>query len=69
MAPVPIEDRIKDAVPFLNNVMLIGDKRKYVTCLVTIKVTSKADSSIFFVVVWFVCVGGFVRNNKKQNKV
>ena len=38
MAPVPIEDRIKDAVPFLNNVMLIGDKRKYVTCLVTIKV-------------------------------
>jgi long-chain-fatty-acid--CoA ligase ACSBG len=38
IAPVPIEDRIKAAVPFLSNVMLIGDKRKYLTCLVTIKV-------------------------------
>ena len=38
MAPVPIEDWIKKEVPFLSNVMLIGDKRKYVTCLVTIQV-------------------------------
>lgn len=38
IAPVPIEARIKAAVPFLSNVMLIGDKRKYLTCLVTIKV-------------------------------
>ena len=38
VAPVPIEDRIKDAVPFLSNVMLIGDKQKYLSCFVTIKV-------------------------------
>ena len=38
IAPVPIEDWIKKEVPFLSNVMLIGDKRKYVTCLVTIQV-------------------------------
>lgn len=38
MAPVPIEDAIKEEVPFLSNVMIIGDKKKYVTCLVTLKV-------------------------------
>lgn len=49
MAPVPIEDRIKEAVPFLSNVMLIGDKRKFVTCLVTLKVR-------LHVCMQFVCV-------------
>ena len=39
VAPVPIEDRIKVAAPFLGNVMLIGDKRKFITCLVTIQVS------------------------------
>ena len=38
MAPVPIEDRIKKELPFLSNVMIIGDKRKFVSCLVTLKV-------------------------------
>ena len=38
LAPVPIEDRIKGEVPFLSNVMLIGDKRKFLSCLVTLKV-------------------------------
>ena len=36
--PVPIEKAIKAAVPFLSNVMVVGDKRKYLTCLVTMKV-------------------------------
>lgn len=40
IAPVPIEDRIKAAVPFLSNIMLIGDKRKYLSCVVTIKVAT-----------------------------
>ena len=38
IAPVLIEDRIKKEVPFLSNVMVVGDNRKYLTCLVTIKV-------------------------------
>ena len=38
IAPVPIEDRIKKEVPFLSNVMVVGDNRKYLTCLVTMKV-------------------------------
>ena len=36
--PVYIEDCIKSEVPFLSNVMLIGDKREYLICLITLKV-------------------------------
>ena len=36
--PVYIKDCIKSEVPFLSNVMLIGDERKYLTCLITLKV-------------------------------
>ena len=43
MAPVPIEDRIKKAVPFLSNVVVIGDKRKFVSCLVTLSVRELCD--------------------------
>jgi long-chain-fatty-acid--CoA ligase ACSBG len=37
VAPVPIEDNIKKLCPGLSNVMMVGDKRKYNTCLVTLK--------------------------------
>jgi len=37
--PVPIEHRIKAEVPFLSNVFVIGDHRKYLTCLVTLLVS------------------------------
>ena len=43
MAPVAIEDRIKQAVPFLSNVVVIGDKRKSVSCLVTLLVCESRD--------------------------
>lgn len=36
--PVPIEDAVKEAVPLINNAMLIGDKRKFLSMLLTIKV-------------------------------
>ncbi|KAM3876318.1 long-chain-fatty-acid--CoA ligase ACSBG2 [Diretmus argenteus] len=35
--PVPIEDAVKDAVPLISNAMLIGDKRKFLSMLLTIK--------------------------------
>ncbi|XP_053156809.1 long-chain-fatty-acid--CoA ligase ACSBG2 isoform X2 [Hemicordylus capensis] len=35
--PVPIEDAIKEAVPILSNVMLVGDKAKYLSMLMTLK--------------------------------
>ena len=37
IAPVPIEDNIKALCPAISNVMMVGDKRKYNTCLVTLK--------------------------------
>uniref|UniRef100_A0A7S3FK49 AMP-dependent synthetase/ligase domain-containing protein n=1 Tax=Prasinoderma singulare TaxID=676789 RepID=A0A7S3FK49_9VIRI len=36
VAPVPIEDKLKELLPAVSNVMVIGDKRKYLTCLVTL---------------------------------
>ena len=39
VSPVYIEDCIKSEVPpFLSNVMLIGHKRKFLSCLLTLKV-------------------------------
>ena len=38
VAPVLIEARIKKEVPFLSNVMLVGDGQDYICCLLTLKV-------------------------------
>jgi long-chain-fatty-acid--CoA ligase ACSBG len=35
---VPIEDAVKEAVSLVSNAMLIGDKRKFLAMLLTIKV-------------------------------
>lgn len=37
IAPVPIEDAIKKMGPAISNVMMVGDKRKFNVCLVTLK--------------------------------
>lgn len=37
IAPVPIEDNIKKLCPAISNIMMIGDKKKYNTALVTLK--------------------------------
>ena len=36
--PVYIENCIKREVSFLSNVMVVGDKKKFLTCLLTLKV-------------------------------
>lgn len=39
VAPTNIEDEIKNALPkIVSNVMVVGDKQKYLTCLITLKV-------------------------------
>lgn len=40
--PVPIEDAVKEAVPLISNAMLIGDKKKFLSMLLTVKVRSEA---------------------------
>lgn len=42
--PVPIEDAVKEALPLISNAMLIGDKKKFLSMLLTIKVILKEGS-------------------------
>mmetsp|Transcript_15004 Transcript_15004/g.29248 ORF Transcript_15004/g.29248 Transcript_15004/m.29248 type:complete len:782 (-) Transcript_15004:160-2505(-) len=37
VAPVPIEDAIKARMPFVSNAMMVGDKRKFMGVLLTLK--------------------------------
>lgn len=37
VAPVPIEDAVKEVLPILSNVMLLGDKAKFLAMLMTLK--------------------------------
>ena len=40
VAPVPIEDCVKEELPVVANCMLIGDKKKFLAMLITLKVSS-----------------------------
>lgn len=45
VSPVPIEDKLKAELPnLIGNCMLVGDKRKYLVILVTLKVNSHRSS-------------------------
>lgn len=44
--PVPIEDAVKEHVPLISNAMLIGDKRKFLSMLITIKSQVNAESGL-----------------------
>ena len=43
--PILIEEAVKDALPALSNVVVIGDKRKYLTMLVSLKVEVDPDTN------------------------
>ncbi|XP_049576241.2 long-chain-fatty-acid--CoA ligase ACSBG2 isoform X1 [Syngnathus scovelli] len=43
--PVPSEDAVKEALPLISNAMLIGDKRKFLSMLLTIKCELNADGA------------------------
>ena len=38
IAPVPIENAIKHDLPIVSNAMVIGENKKYLSCLLTLKV-------------------------------
>lgn len=42
--PVPIEDAIKEQIPIISNAMVIGDKKKFLAMLLTLKCCMNQDS-------------------------
>ncbi|XP_067872506.1 long-chain-fatty-acid--CoA ligase ACSBG2 isoform X1 [Heterodontus francisci] len=42
--PVPIEDAVKERLPIISNAMLIGDKRKFLSMLLTLKCNVNSDT-------------------------
>ncbi|XP_021368675.1 long-chain-fatty-acid--CoA ligase ACSBG2-like isoform X2 [Mizuhopecten yessoensis] len=44
VAPVPVEDSVKEELPVISNCMLIGDKRKFLSMLITLKVLVDPDT-------------------------
>ncbi|XP_066499586.1 long-chain-fatty-acid--CoA ligase ACSBG2 isoform X1 [Hoplias malabaricus] len=44
--PVPIEDAMKEAVPLISNAMLIGDKRKFLSMLITVKCQVNGETGV-----------------------
>ncbi|KAK7888867.1 hypothetical protein WMY93_024427 [Mugilogobius chulae] len=44
--PVPIEEALKEQLPFISNAMLIGDKKKFLSVLLTIKSQVNADTLV-----------------------
>ncbi|XP_077188292.1 long-chain-fatty-acid--CoA ligase ACSBG2 isoform X2 [Paroedura picta] len=42
--PVPIEDAVKEAVPIVSNAMLVGDRAKFLSMLLTLKCNVNADT-------------------------
>ena len=47
IAPVPIEDYIKGECLAISNVILIGDKKKYLSVLVTLKLEQNLETLVF----------------------
>jgi len=39
LAPVPLEDAVKAHLPGVAHAVLVGDRRKFVACLLTLKVS------------------------------
>lgn len=48
IAPIPIEENIKMEVPLIATCMVIGDKKKFLSCLLTCQVRGRAHISCIY---------------------
>lgn len=46
VSPVQIEQALKEICPILSQAVVIGDERKYLTCLITIKCKSEKSREL-----------------------
>lgn len=46
VAPVPIENALKQILPGISQAMVIGDKRKYLSCLITLHMKPDGDGFV-----------------------
>ncbi|ELT97844.1 hypothetical protein CAPTEDRAFT_161718 [Capitella teleta] len=46
VAPVPVEDIVKEELPIVSNCMLIGDKKKFLSILLTLKTEVDSDTML-----------------------
>ncbi|ESO88299.1 hypothetical protein LOTGIDRAFT_234625 [Lottia gigantea] len=46
IAPVPVEDNVKECLPCISNCMLLGDKRKFLSILLTVKTEVDPDTTV-----------------------
>ena len=44
VAPIPIEETIKKEIGCISNAMVVGDRRKYLSCLLTLRVETDAET-------------------------
>ena len=44
VAPIPIEETIKKELPCISNAMVVGDRRKFLSCLLTFKVEVDSET-------------------------
>ena len=43
IGPVPIEDKVKKLLPCISNCLVIGDKRRFLSMLITLKASQSTD--------------------------
>lgn len=50
VAPVPIEERVKKELPLVGEAVVLGDKLKFLSVLLTVKVLINTHSSIIYLI-------------------